>query len=342
MVERCSGCTFLNLREPFRLDEAGIRPEEGEGPVLAIGVFDGVHLGHRSLLQTAADQARHRRASFWALTFWPHPEAVLWPERPGRLLLSTLQEKVLLLRQAGASRVLVLTFDRAAAAVSPRDFVSTALTGGIRPQAVVVGFNFSFGRGGKGTPSLLQELCRADGIDVWVHPAVRLDGEAVSSTAVRAALVAGNVERAGLLLGRPFSLAGRVETGAGRGRRLGFPTANVALPGELACPAPGVYVCSVASSAEAALNPPVSQALPAVANIGVCPTFTASTGSPPLRLEAHVLAGAPPTYGDEVRVLFHQRLRPEMRFAGPTELAAQIAADRAKARAYFGLSGAEV
>ncbi len=346
MTQHCSGCTFINLSEPFRLCPAGPRPEDWKGPVLAIGVFDGVHVGHRSLLRTGEDEARRRAAPFWALTFWPHPEAVLGPAPAGGTLLSTLQEKVDLLKQAGVSRVLVLSFDRATATVGPGDFVAKALASGIRPQTVVVGFNFSFGRGGRGTPSLLQELCRASGIDVWIHSAVRLDGEVVSSTAVRAALAAGNVERAGLLLGRPFSLAGRVERGAGRGHRIGFPTANVAVPDALACPSAGVYVCSITSSIGAALNPLLDRTLPAVANIGVCPTFAAgasgaATSAAP-RLEAHVLAGTPPTYGDEVRVFFHQRLRPEIRFAGPAELAAQIGVDRSKARDFFGLNGAGV
>ncbi len=322
---------------------------ENPRPVLAVGVFDGVHLGHRSLLRTAAAEAGRRGAPVVALTFWPHPEAVLGRSPAASFLLSTLEEKVALLRQAGAERVLILRFDRQVAATSPEHFVAGLLEGGVGPQAIVVGFNFTFGRGGLGDPALLAKLGRTRGLDVIVHPAVRLEGEVVSSSGVRSALAAGAVERAGLLLGRPYSLSGPVRRGAGRGRKLGFPTANVSFPPELISPAPGVYICSVARRPGARLNPPPGETLPAVANIGWCPTFTASasaaegkrSSSPgAMSLEAHVLAGQAPDYGEEVRVFFHQRLRSEVRFPGPAELAAQIGVDRAAAAAYFGLGPA--
>lgn len=328
----------------------------GRGPVLAIGVFDGLHLGHGSLLEAGLDMARRRAGPLWVLTFWPHPEEVLRGDGGTQLLLlSTLEEKVRLLGLAGAEKVLVLRFTREAAGMEAEEFVSRVLVAGLAPAGIVVGFNFTFGRGGRGDPALLRRLGQAGGIEVAVHPAVRVDRDVVSSSAVREALARGDVERAGLLLGRPYSLCGPVVLGAGRGWKLGFPTANVAFPAELASPAHGVYVCSVLPASAATLRPDLGVALPGVANIGIRPTFAvppvAETGAegggnvtggggvarPTPGLEVHVLAGAPPTYGDEIRVFFHRRLRPERRFAGSGQLAEQIARDRAKAGTFFGL-----
>jgi len=335
--------TLIELESETRADGgSGARSTESvapsrRAPVLAVGVFDGVHIGHRSLLEAGSREALEHGAPLWVLTFWPHPEVVLGRTKGEHFLLTTLPEKVSLLRQAGASRVLALAFDRDVAAASPEEFVDRVLAERIQPHTVTVGYNFSFGRSGAGTPSLLRELCRRRGIRVIVHPAVRLGGEVVSSTAVRNALGAGDVERAGLFLGRPYSLAGRIEPGAGRGRRLGFPTANVALSPELVHPAPGVYVCSVGVGSEAALDPSPGRTLPAVANLGSAPTFVSATGSA-LKLEVHCLTGKAPDYGEQARVYFHARLRPEKKFAGPAELAAQISADRSQAEAFFGLT----
>lgn len=325
-------------------------------PVLAIGVFDGVHLGHRSLLEAGLGEARRLRAPFRVLTFWPHPEAVLGRRNGGAgvaaelgsaacalrgqgFLLSTLEEKAELLRLSGAEAIVALRFTKEAAAVAPEEFVERTLVGGLRPRIVVVGFNFSFGAQGRGKAALLADLGRKAGFTVIVHPAVRLGGEVISSSAVRRALARGDVRRAGLLLGRPYSLAGKVEKGAGRGKTLGFPTANVGFPADLACPSPGVYICRVAPGDEVLLRPPFGA--PAVANIGVCPTFAGPNGpaTAALSLEAHVLDGRVPTYGDTVRVFFLERLRPESKFAGPEELAAQIALDKSRAQAYFGETG---
>ena len=315
----------------------------GTRPVLAIGVFDGVHLGHQSLLSAGLGLARRLGAPLWVLTFWPHPEEVLrrqggGREAPGGFLLSTLPEKVRLMRLAGAERVLVLRFTAEAAAVGPEDFFRHVLVSGVRPGALVVGFNFTFGRAGRGNPGLLGALARAEGVEMLVHPAVRVAGEPVSSSAVRGALATGDVEKAAGLLGRQYSLAGPVEKGAGRGRGLGFPTANVALPPGQAIPAPGVYFCSVLPSGEAVPRLPAGGGFPAMANLGRAPTFAESDAAAPLRLEAHVLEDPPPAYGDVVRVFFQRWLRPERRFGGRDDLVAQLRRDQAAARAYFGLA----
>jgi riboflavin kinase/FMN adenylyltransferase len=196
----------------------------------------------------------------------------------------------------------------------------------------------TWGGAGGGNPGLLSALARAEGVEVLVHPAVRVAGAPVSSSAVRVALATGEVEKAAGLLGRHYSLAGPVQTGAGRGRGLGFPTANVALPPGQAIPAPGVYLGSVLRSGEAVARLPVGGGLPAMANIGRAPTFAESGVAGPLRLEAHVLEGGPPSYGEVVRVFFQRRRRPERRFAGRDDLVAQLQRDQAAARAYFGLA----
>jgi riboflavin kinase/FMN adenylyltransferase len=323
---------FLDLTGPSL-------PRSGRGPVLALGVFDGVHLGHRSLLGAGLDMARRDGRSLWALTFWPHPEQVLRPtQAPRGFLLSTLEEKIRLLSLAGAAKVLIVRFSREAADLQADEFVRRTLVDGLSASGIIVGFNFTFGRGGRGNPPLLRRLGRNVGLKVAVHPAVRLGADVVSSSSVRESLARGDVERAGLLLGRTFSLSGPIVAGEGRGRTLGFPTANVAFPTDLAVPAAGVYVCSVAKEAPASLGPSLQVALPAVANIGFRPTFSGATvGTSFPALEVHVLSGVVPGYGTGIRVYFHAQLRAERRFAGAADLAVQIGRDRDRAAAFFGL-----
>lgn len=305
-------------------------------PVAVIGVFDGVHVGHKSLLKKGLVLARERRAPLVAVTFWPHPDRVVRRSGGKGGLLTTLDEKATLLRAAGAQRVLALKFTEQVAAVEPEAFFTGALVEALGCQAVVVGFNFTFGRGARGDALLLAELGKTAGVEVVVHPAVRIRGQVVSSSAVRQALREGDVEGAALLLGRPHSLVGTVSRGRGRGQTLGFPTANVEYAAEVLCPATGVYVCSLARGDVAPDD--LSRALPSVANLGFRPTFTSSEGARTAPgLEVHVLAGEPPVYGERVRVFFHRRLRAERTFSGPEELAAQISRDRDRALAFFGL-----
>lgn len=313
----------------------------GSRPVLAIGVFDGVHVGHQSLLRNALQMAGGLGAPLWVLTFWPHPEDLLaGAGKDGRSYLATLEDKVRLLKSAGADEIVVLHFTRRTADIAPEDFVKGTLARRLAPRAVVVGFNFTFGRRGRGTPGLLRDLGTAVGIEVVVHPAVKLDGEVVSSSSVRASVQRGDLQRAGLLLGRPYSLAGPVERGAGRGRGLGFPTLNVAVPDRVIYPAGGVYACAFHDSADAVLALAPGSWRPAVANVGTAPTFTASDPDAPVKVEVHMLSGEPPSRGDPVRVSFMRRLRPETRFSGPEELRSQIARDCDEARRYFRTMGA--
>lgn len=319
------------------------------GCAVAIGVFDGVHLGHRALLQSLTAWARSRGARAVAVTFWPHPEQVLRPER-SPCLLQTLPARLASLKQAGVDEVAVLAFDREMAALAPEEFVETVLWPSFRPAALFVGFAFRFGRGASGTAEVLEDMCRRRGSELYVMPPVRLGGEVLSSSLVREKLAAGEVDGAAAALGRPYTLAGPVRAGAGRGRQLGFPTANVEVPAGLCLPLPGVY---------AALARPAGDGrwLPAVANLGYRPTFGPGAGrggdgargtaglrkqmaaegaAAPLTLEVHLLDWDGDLAGREVEVGFVARMREERRFDGAAALREQIAADAERALALLG------
>ena len=261
---------------------------------VAIGTFDGVHLGHRRVVETAV--ASGLRAA--ALTFDPHPRSVLGDEVP---LLTTLERRLELLAEAGAQETLVLPFDRELAALPPEEFVEAYL----RPlgaEVVVAGRGFRFGRGRAGDLPLLERL----GFDARAVP--ELAG--VSSSAVRAQLQTGEPERAAVLLGRPYELDGTVVAGDARGRRLGFPTANLEPAAGLVVPARGVYAGAAAGHR-------------AAVSVGVNPQY----GGRELRVEAFLLDFEGDLYGRRVLVELWQRLRDEQAFAGEEELVAQIARD---------------
>lgn len=292
------------------------------GPVVAIGTFDGVHLAHRALVQRARQLAAGRGAPVLALTFEPHPKEVLLPRPPPRL--ASPAEKVRRLRAAGADGVCALRFDRQLAAVPGADFVDQVLVGTLGVTGCVVGYNFSFGAGGKGRPEDLARLGEARGLEVQVLDAMDVDDLPVSSSSIRVLVSCGDVEEAGRRLGEPHRLTGHVVRGAGRGRGLGFATANLALdhPG-LLVPKRGVYMAW-------ALLDGGPQRWPALVNLGFNPTFDAEApeGTPPTRIEAHLVDfPGEDLYGRHLTLALVSRLRDERRFPGPVELSAQIAAD---------------
>ncbi|WP_460038816.1 bifunctional riboflavin kinase/FAD synthetase [Thermaerobacter litoralis] len=301
----------------------GITNWRGTQPTcVAIGTFDGVHRGHQALLRGAVAAARAQQAQAVALTFDPHPLAVLAPEKMPPLL-GTLEDRLALFAALGLDRVLVARFDRALAQTPAEEFARQVLAGRLGARAVFVGYNFRFGRGGAGTPEDLERWGRQWGF--WTHtvPPVRVGDQLVSSSWVRGLLEMGQVEVAATALGRLYSVAGRVVRGEGRGAGLGFPTANLDLPPGLALPAPGVYAVWVRTP---------QGLFPGVANLGRRPTF----GGGALRLEVHLLDGGGDLYGQTLRVGFARRLREERRFNGPAELVAQIGRDVAAAREALG------
>jgi riboflavin kinase/FMN adenylyltransferase len=292
-------------------------PPETPPSAVALGAFDGVHLGHRALLRTALTRARAAGLEAVACTFDPHPMEVLQPDRAPRPI-TTLDERLALIGETGVDAVVVLAFTRELASIEPEAFVKDVLLGRLRAREVVVGYNHRFGRGARGDARLLQDLAARLGFQAHVVPPMTVDGAAVSSTEIRAALQRGDVTTAARDLGRPYAIAGQVTAGAGRGRKLGVPTANIESDRPVLV-ARGVYRGRTHVDGRSHAT---------VVNVGVRPTFGETT----LAVEAHLLDFTGDLYGRRVRLDLLDRLRDEMRFPSVDELKAQIACDIAAVR----------
>jgi riboflavin kinase / FMN adenylyltransferase len=293
----------------------------GLGPaVVTVGMFDGVHRGHRALIDRVAAEAAARGLPAAAVTFDRHPLAVLRPgsEPP---LLTTLDRKVELLGQAGVAAVLVLEFTRELSQVGAEPFASEVLFDALAARAVVVGENFRFGHKAAGDPALLASLGRPRGIEVVAVPLHAQGDQVVSSTRVRAELAAGDVAAAAASLGRPHAVEGVVVAGDRRGGPLlGVPTANLEVAAGIAIPADGVYAGHLTDAGDGV-------ARPAAISVGTNPQFGTER-----RVEAHVLDFDGDLYGHRVAVRFAHHLRGQAVFAGVDQLAAQIRADVDQAR----------
>lgn len=290
---------------------------------LALGNFDGIHIGHQRLIEEMVSRAHKDGAQAAAFIFDPHPARVLAPERAPRLLVSA-NRKAELLAGLGLDVLIYHSFTSAIARCSPREFVNRILLGYLGVSAVFVGFNYTFGHKGLGTPALLKELGAEYGFSVYVQPAVTIADRVVSSSQVRAYLEEGRVEEATVMLGNPPMLEGRVVEGEKRGRTIGFPTANLEVNPELVLPATGVY------AARAGLG---NSLYPAVINIGQKPTFHQEY---PLSVEAHLLDFDQEIYNHNLRLFLCKRLREEKRFDSVEALVAQITSDRETARQLLG------
>lgn len=304
------------MRRPFQ-DTAD---NETPPSVVTPGNHDGVHLGHRALVTAARDVASTSDVPLRvvALTFDPHPLHFMAPDRAPPLL-TDLPRRAELLRSAGADDVHVQAFDRAFSQLSPEAFVEGVLIAKLNARAVVVGPDFRFGAGRRGDVALLTTLGAPHGMQVSTVTPITLDGELVSSSHVRAALMRGDVERAARMLTRVHELTRRVVQGHQRGRTIGFPTANLELEGLLA-PADGVYAVSVRIlDGEPSLS---EQRYAGVANLGVRPTVNGGRS-----LEVHVLDFQGDLYGRSLRIGFVARLRGETKFPDLAALRAQIASD---------------
>ena len=286
--------------------------------VVTIGNFDGVHRGHQVLLRRTVALAGTHDARAVAVTFDPHPATVLRPEAAPPLL-QPLTERVGRLVEAGVDVVVVLPFTRELAAMTPAGFVGEILAGPLAAVRVVVGTNFRFGAKAAGDVVTLLELGEVHGFSPEAVTLLEVDGRRISSSAIRDHLQAGEVDWARSALGRPYQLPGEVVRGDGRGRTIGFPTANLRPDEALVVPGAGVY----AGHAE------VDGAwLPAVTNVGVRPTFDGRA----VTVEVHLLDAEEDLYGRQLSFRFEHRLRGEQRFDGPDELVAQIAEDVRAAR----------
>ncbi|MEE9607869.1 MAG: bifunctional riboflavin kinase/FAD synthetase [Myxococcota bacterium] len=294
-------------------------------PVLTVGNFDGLHLGHREILSTVVSRARAWNGQSVVYTFDPHPRKVLQPQRAPRLL-TTLEQKLELLEAAEVDVVIVEPFDLAFARTPAETFIREFIHQRIRPLEVYVGYDFHFGRDREGSMRMLTELGPPMGFSVTIISEVTVDEGDVNSTRIRELLAQARVAEAAAMLGRDYTVRGRVVKGAERGRTLGFPTANIDPENEV-LPAAGVYAGELRFIDDG--DPQRGRAVPAVINVGVRPTFGA-TGQ--VLAEAHLIEFDADIYGRRVDLSFRFHLRPEQRFASADALREQIALDVAAAR----------
>jgi riboflavin kinase/FMN adenylyltransferase len=292
-----------------------------ERAAVAIGNFDGVHCGHRALIERARMLAAAHDARTVVLTFDPHPSAIFTPATAPRQI-SSLERRIELLGEAGADVVVVEPFTRELANSAPHAFVDDVVLHALRASAIVVGYDFSYGAGRAGTTDALRAQGNRAGIEVDVVPAVELDGEVASSTRIRAHLRDGDLAGAERLLGRRWDVDGVVVHGAKRGRTIGVPTANIDPDGDLPIRG-GIYAVTLRAG---------GKELPAVASLGTNPTFVEGGAQ---TLEVHVLDWEGDLYDQEVRTTFVARLRDEAKYDSVEALVAQIRADIAAARALF-------
>jgi riboflavin kinase / FMN adenylyltransferase len=301
----------------FRSIEA--LPTPAAPSAVAIGNFDGVHRGHAAILRTLDREGRARGLRTSVLTFSPHPERVFGAGRIS--MIQTLEQRLDAIAGFGPDILCVQAFRSGFAGLMANEFVHRVLVSSFGASLVVVGADFRFGRARAGSLPELSRLGRRHGFGVRIVPPVSFGGDCVSSSLVRELLAAGRIGRANGLLGRPYAIDGDVVSGAGRGRELGFPTANIATPNEIV--PPGVFVTGIEID---------GREHPSVTNVGIRPTFGACEA---VTIETHVLGFGRDLYGASVRLRFLRRIRGERSFSGPAELRARIRADVAAARAFF-------
>ncbi|MFH1008658.1 MAG: bifunctional riboflavin kinase/FAD synthetase [Candidatus Latescibacterota bacterium] len=287
-------------------------------PVVTVGTYDGVHLGHQEILREMRCKAKIRKGTSVVLTFEPHPQTVIAPES-APFLLTTKAERIAMLQKEEMDETLFLPFNEEMARLDAEDFVREILVEGIGAEVVVLGTNHAFGRGRSGNLQSIKRLGERFGFEVAAVPPLIVDGAPVSSTRIRRLISEGRVADASRLLGRPYSLAGEVIWGDGRGRRLGFPTANLKIdhPRKL-LPGDGVYAMWAEWN---------GARFPALMNIGFRPSFRSGRA-----IEVHVLDFEETIYGATVRAYFVEKIRAERTFEGPEALSRQITKDIERAR----------
>ncbi len=296
-----------------------------EAPVvLTIGTFDGVHVGHRAVLDLLKTRASEIKGESVLLTFHPHPRTVLYPEHHKLHLLNTIEERQSLLDQTGLDHLIIHPFTERLSRMTPLEYVRELFAEGIRPSVVIVGYDHRFGRNREGSFESLINLGKVFDFEVEELPAHTVENTRVSSTKVREAIADGDMARARMWLGQPYPLAGRVIRGEQLGRKLGFPTANLDCEETLKqMPGRGVYAVWARIAG-------VSDWQPAIVNMGTRPTVqhhgVAET------MEVHMLEGGRQCYDETIELLFIERLRDEMKFKGLKALQKQLQQDALKAR----------
>lgn len=289
--------------------------------VIALGTFDGLHLGHTDVIDTAKDYAERSGLKLAVFTFSNHPLALIRPDLvPVRII--SAEEKIKLLESFGVDYLINIPFTEDFAALSPDEFLEKLACFNYR--CLVVGENFTYGFLGSGKTETLERSGRKNGFDVIVRPLVKMNGNVVSSTGIRNLIQAGHIEYANRMLGRAYSITGTIVHGEQRGRKLGFPTANIELVhGEMAVPAPGVY--AVTASIEGSIYE-------GMGNIGNNPTFNDVEHA---RLEVNLFNCSGYLYGKTMSVQFHKYIRAEKKFSGVEELCRQIEEDKKAIKTYF-------
>lgn len=299
--------------------DCSLIPFPGEDAVITIGAYDGLHLGHQTVIAEVVEQARRTGRRSAVVTFDRHPAVIVRPESAPKLLTDH-DQRMELLEQSGIDAAVVLPFDEAQSQEAPVSFIERVLVRCLSTKLIVVGSDFHFGRNREGNVDLLREVGKTYGFEV--APVVlipRADGvdEPVSSTAIRRALAGGNVEMAAAMLTRPFEARGKVVQGDQRGRLLGFPTANVEVPNRICLPADGVYA--------GWYERPDGTTHPCAINLGRRPTFYEHADSS--LLEAHLIGFDGDLYGEEAKIRFTNFLRSERKFDGIDALVAQLESD---------------
>ncbi len=304
-----------------RLDDL---PVPGRPLHLALGVFDGVHLGHQAVISEAVRAAEREGGLAGVLTFDPHPIQVLAPQKAPPVLCSTLEKKARILGDLGVELFIPLHFDKQLAAMRAEEFMDRLLAAPVR--TISVGEDWRFGRGREGDVTCLADRSRRNGFRLAALPPVMMDGERISSTRIRQAIRDGNLSAAARMIGRPYSVAGSVIEGRKLGRTIGFPTANLST-GNAQLPPDGVWAVRVRTGEGARLC--------GVANLGVRPTVDGAMRL----LEVHLFDFSGDLYGTELEVEFHDFLRPEIRFPSVEELRLQISRDADAARRALEIPG---
>lgn len=289
--------------------------------VIALGTFDGLHLGHTDVINTAKDYAERSGLKLAVFTFSNHPLALIRPDLvPVRII--SAEEKIKLLESFGVDYLINIPFTEDFAALSPDEFLDRLACFNYR--CLVVGENFTYGFLGSGKTETLERSGRKNGFDVIVRPLVKMNGNVVSSTGIRNLIQTGHIEYANRMLGRAYAITGKIVHGEQRGRKLGFPTANIELlHGEMAVPAPGVY--AVTASIEGRIYE-------GMGNIGNNPTFNDVEHA---RLEVNLFNCSGDLYGKTMSVQFHKYIRAEKKFSGVEELCRQIEEDKKAIKTYF-------
>ena len=287
-------------------------------PVVTLGNFDGVHLGHQAIFRKVKEEAQKNNVEAVVITFEPHPLKVLSPQTYPPLL-TPFRKKMMFIEKSGIETVLCIEFTLGFSQISPFDFVKNILIEKVKAKKIVVGYNYHFGRKQRGDVQILKQVCKLFQVDVEVMEPLRIGSTTVSSSKIRELIKEGEVEEASKLLGRNYPVIGKVVQGAKRGQTLGFPTANLEISEEL-YPKKGVYAVEVMWN---------QQLLNGLANVGMNPTFLpaqAKEGTS-LSIEVYILNFHQDLYGEEIQVNFKKRIRDETRFNSPSELMEQIRKD---------------